>query len=102
MVVLVGLWGYGGDHAAKALMSYRSIAAGPTAKLLRQIVDLDADGTSALLGGGDCDDFDERVNPHAIQHQWAALVITGGGPLRATLASVAMPSGKWPMATQEC
>lgn len=31
----------------------------------RSILDLDRDGFSALLGGGDCNDFDSHVNPSA-------------------------------------
>ncbi|HEY0191230.1 MAG TPA: MopE-related protein, partial [Kofleriaceae bacterium] len=34
-------------------------------RLWRRLVDLDRDGSSALLGGGDCDDRDPRIHPGA-------------------------------------
>jgi arylsulfatase A-like enzyme len=35
-------------------------------RVWRGIVDFDRDGSSAILGGGDCDDFDASVHPGAI------------------------------------
>ncbi|MEO8698895.1 MAG: sulfatase-like hydrolase/transferase [Kofleriaceae bacterium] len=35
-------------------------------RLWRGVLDLDGDGSSALLGGGDCDDGDDRVHPGAL------------------------------------
>ncbi|MDB4959697.1 MAG: sulfatase [Myxococcales bacterium] len=35
-------------------------------RLWRAILDFDRDGSSALLGGGDCDDFDARRHPGAL------------------------------------
>lgn len=39
----------------------------PLATAVRRAIDLDRDGHSAVLGGGDCDDFDARINPHAVE-----------------------------------
>lgn len=48
----------------------RVVALGDQSKdlvhLWRALLDYDRDGYSALLGGGDCDDFDARIHPGAI------------------------------------
>src|SRR5205814_2225035 len=40
-------------------------AAGPLVGALQRATDLDRDGYSSILGGGDCDDFDRQVHPGA-------------------------------------
>lgn len=40
---------------------------GPVARVVRRAIDRDRDGFSPLLGGGDCDDGDDRVHPGAIE-----------------------------------
>ena len=58
-----------GAHFVGSLQSTRSRVASELALvskfliLLQNTLDLDQDGFSALLGGGDCDDFDAAVNP---------------------------------------
>lgn len=48
-------------------MAKRSFLSAPLAVGVRAVVDLDADGVSAFLGGGDCDDFDAAVHPRALE-----------------------------------
>jgi len=43
-----------------------SLRSSPGARALRVITDVDRDGYSALLGGGDCDDLDPAVHPGAL------------------------------------
>jgi hypothetical protein len=50
------------NDARLALASGKFIAA-PEVYALRHLVDLDRDGYSPILGGGDCNDFDRRVHP---------------------------------------
>ncbi|MDY0059711.1 MAG: putative metal-binding motif-containing protein [Myxococcota bacterium] len=54
------------DHAAERVVSRQ---AGLSVRILlagRDLLDRDGDGYPALLGGGDCDDTDPRINPGAI------------------------------------
>ncbi|ACY15043.1 sulfatase [Haliangium ochraceum DSM 14365] len=52
------------DGVRKATGSYSGLG-GPIARVLRTAVDVDRDGYSPLLGGGDCDDWDATVHPGA-------------------------------------
>src|SRR5262249_8558818 len=36
-------------------------------RFIREHVDLDGDGFSAVLGGPDCNDFDSKINPLAVE-----------------------------------
>ena len=48
----------------KAAASFTG-ATGPLVSALQKATDLDRDGYSSILGGGDCDDFDRDVHPGA-------------------------------------
>jgi hypothetical protein len=52
---------------ARRLLLEESFIASRTAATLWHVVDLDEDGFSPLLGGGDCDDLDARVNPGRVE-----------------------------------
>jgi arylsulfatase A-like enzyme len=53
------------DAVRKAAVRYSAFG-GPGMELLRWAADFDRDGYASILGGGDCDDFDARVHPGAI------------------------------------
>ncbi|MBI3949698.1 MAG: sulfatase-like hydrolase/transferase [Acidobacteria bacterium] len=53
------------DQSLKALFWSRSVVARRTITFLQWALDSDRDGFAAILGGGDCDDTDPRVNPLA-------------------------------------
>jgi arylsulfatase A-like enzyme len=50
------------DRVRKAAVSFTG-ATGPLVGALQRITDLDHDGYSSILGGGDCNDFDREVHP---------------------------------------
>jgi arylsulfatase A-like enzyme len=52
------------DRVRKAAISFTG-AAGPLVGALQTATDLDGDGYSSILGGGDCNDFDREVHPGA-------------------------------------
>jgi arylsulfatase A-like enzyme len=52
------------ERVRKAASSYAALAT-PIEVALRAVVDLDRDGYSAILGGGDCNDLDGDINPGA-------------------------------------
>ena len=52
------------EQVRKAASSYAALAT-PMQVALRAAMDLDRDGYAAILGGGDCNDFDPNVNPQA-------------------------------------
>ena len=60
--------GYGlrGD-ADRALLATYGDQARDVVRVWRSILDFDRDGSSALLGGGDCDDFDASRHPGAVE-----------------------------------
>ena len=66
-VSVVGMWGFNDDYAGNALVTTRSFASAPLAQIARLAADLDGDGSSALFSGGDCDDFNDLVNPYAVE-----------------------------------
>lgn len=43
------------------------LVGGEIARVIQQTVDFDGDGYSMLYGGGDCNDFDPRVHPNALE-----------------------------------
>ncbi len=62
VVLLAG----GSDSVLKAADHYSGLG-GPLTRLYRSAGDFDGDGYSRLLGGGDCDDWDETVHPGAVE-----------------------------------
>ena len=52
------------DRVRKAAISFTG-ATGPLVQLIQAATDLDHDGYSSVLGGGDCDDFDRDIHPGA-------------------------------------
>ncbi len=52
------------DGVIKSAVAYSGLG-GPVARGLRPLGDLDRDGFSRVLGGGDCDDGDPSINPRA-------------------------------------
>lgn len=50
----------------RAIFLEDSLLASRAALVLWHAVDLDGDGYSPLIGGGDCDDLNARLNPHAL------------------------------------
>jgi arylsulfatase A-like enzyme len=64
--LVVGMLSFGSASAViKAASAYTGLG-GPIATVLRRGFDLDRDGYSRFLGGGDCDDGDRRIHPGAI------------------------------------
>jgi arylsulfatase A-like enzyme len=65
LLCLIGMLGSGASPSTiKAVSAYSGLA-GPIAMAVRRGFDRDRDGTSPLLGGGDCDDGDARIHPGA-------------------------------------
>jgi choline-sulfatase len=64
LAVAVVLWAGSVEFARKAA-STRAGLVGPLLALARPALDFDRDGYPGLLGGGDCDDHDPRINPAA-------------------------------------
>ena len=62
----IALWAGAADGARAAAVA-RTGWGGPLARALRSIGDLDRDGYSRFLGGGDCDDGDRGVHPGAVE-----------------------------------
>ncbi|WP_428266324.1 sulfatase-like hydrolase/transferase [Haliangium sp.] len=54
------------DGVRKAAGAYSGLG-GPITRTLRRAVDLDRDGFSPILGGGDCDDWDRLIHPGGIE-----------------------------------
>ncbi len=54
------------DPADRQLLATYGDQSRDLVRLWRGIVDFDGDGSSPILGGGDCDDFDARRHPGAI------------------------------------
>jgi arylsulfatase A-like enzyme len=54
------------DPPRKAAVAHSGLG-GPLTRLFRAAGDLDRDGHSRLLGGGDCDDWDPEVHPGAAE-----------------------------------
>ncbi len=52
------------DRVRKAAIAFTG-ATGPLVQLIQAATDLDHDGYSSVLGGGDCDDFNRDVHPGA-------------------------------------
>jgi choline-sulfatase len=64
LLVFVAL-GFGRyDRVRKAATAFTG-ATGPLVQLIQAATDLDHDGYSSVLGGGDCNDFDRDVHPGA-------------------------------------
>jgi arylsulfatase A-like enzyme len=53
------------DRVRKAAVAYTGLT-GPLVMALHAATDLDRDGFSSVLGGGDCDDLDRDVHPGAL------------------------------------
>jgi len=64
---VVGLVGYENDRTVIARLVQRSVVSAPVAQAVRSLVDFDSDGFSAILGGGDCDDFDAALSPQELE-----------------------------------
>ncbi|MBW2737202.1 MAG: alkaline phosphatase family protein, partial [Deltaproteobacteria bacterium] len=64
---LLGMWGYGSNIGLVALIVRQAPLSTALATTVREVVDFDGDGTSMLLGGTDCDDFDSARNPSALE-----------------------------------
>ncbi len=67
LLSVLGLVGYEADRMTVARLVQRSVVSAPIAEAVRGIVDVDADGYSAILGGGDCDDFDAALSPQELE-----------------------------------
>lgn len=65
IVVILTVLGIDRVPAAHEAAETRSDVQAMLLRLLRGPLDLDGDGYAALLGGGDCDDWDAAVGPHA-------------------------------------
>src|SRR5262249_2681055 len=52
------------DRVRKAAIS-QTVLAGPIIRLFHAVTDVDRDGFSSVLGGGDCNDLDATVHPGA-------------------------------------
>jgi choline-sulfatase len=57
----------GGSESVREGASQWSGLGGPLSRTIRVAIDLDRDGASPLLGGGDCDDLDATIHPGAIE-----------------------------------
>jgi arylsulfatase A-like enzyme len=65
IAVIVIVSGTGSSGAVrKGASAYTGLGA-PIAHILRRVADLDRDGYSAVLGGGDCNDWSASINPNA-------------------------------------
>jgi arylsulfatase A-like enzyme len=62
----LALWAGAAEASLEAAVA-RSGWGGPLARGLRRLGDVDRDGFSRLLGGGDCDDGDSAVHPGAAE-----------------------------------
>ncbi|MGZ3428260.1 MAG: sulfatase-like hydrolase/transferase, partial [Polyangia bacterium] len=62
LLVALGFGRY--DRVRKAAIAFTG-ATGPLVQLVQAATDLDHDGYSSVLGGGDCNDFDRDVHPGA-------------------------------------
>ena len=62
LLFALGLGRY--DRVRKAAIAFTG-ATGPLVGLIQSATDLDHDGYSSVLGGGDCNDFDRDVHPGA-------------------------------------
>lgn len=60
--VLVFVW-FPSTNEQRLFISEQPALAGRVVQALTWVVDLDRDGSSPILGGGDCDDFDGQVGP---------------------------------------
>jgi len=66
VLAAIALWA-GGSEPARAAAVARSGWGGALARALRGVGDLDRDGYSRFLGGGDCDDGDRAIHPGAVE-----------------------------------
>jgi choline-sulfatase len=64
LAVLLAVWAGGKESARKATAGEAGLV-GPLLATVRPLLDFDHDGYPGLLGGGDCNDGDRRVNPAA-------------------------------------
>ncbi len=65
-VVLLGsVMALGAGESARKSANAASGLGGPLHRALRGVVDLDRDGASSILGGGDCDDWNAAIHPGA-------------------------------------
>ncbi|MFH0901862.1 MAG: sulfatase-like hydrolase/transferase, partial [Pseudomonadota bacterium] len=66
VLLLATIFLSGRSDAVRKAAAAGSGLGGVLATTLRRLIDLDRDGYSAVLGGGDCNDFDRSVHPRAI------------------------------------
>lgn len=64
---LLGLWRFAHRPHDAAQLVRRATLSTAFASTIRAVADFDADGSSALLGGLDCDDFDSQRHPGALE-----------------------------------
>jgi arylsulfatase A-like enzyme len=64
LALVLGLWAGGAEKARKATAAAGGVV-GPLLGIVRPALDFDHDGYPGLLGGGDCDDHNPKVNPGA-------------------------------------
>lgn len=65
LALTLGLVALGERPAARVALDASSALGRIVASGIRSLVDLDRDGYSMLIGGGDCDDFDAMIHPAA-------------------------------------
>ena len=68
----------------------------PAIRLLRTCFDLDRDGRAAILGGGDCDDFDAAIHPGAVDWPDDGVDADCSGSDATTTVAVRSPLGELP------
>ena len=69
LVVLAFLWsvlGLAHNPVSRTVLPVQGLLSQLGVRAVRGILDFDRDGHAGLLGGGDCDDFDPRIHPDAL------------------------------------
>jgi arylsulfatase A-like enzyme len=67
VVSLVIVYGTGTSGSVRKGASAFTALSAPLANFLRRVSDLDGDGYSSVLGGGDCNDWNASINPNALE-----------------------------------